>query len=356
MEQAVRLEIANQKSLYSVWDVAVEKAMHRFSMVAGWHYRRIDPGVGIYTWKEIIPDGYLVTWFDKENRPAWLTLWSTELAAGDGETMWRETERFAQDFNRDTVLVSEDEAGGVQYRFYSPDRGTRAQVSVSFSGDVSGDNTEEFFRGLLKRWRRGALELEDLQFDGKEQACAWLDASFGFPPERMPARDAVLAAAVRGTLTSPFRVTALVRDQEYLAYDPKAEYKRVFLAVGSLLEPLGFRKTGGHFCRLWGDGAYMECFQFQRSRFLLDPRHDIEFTINVGWGPAEQWNQVRWRLKDFSRHHPACGQRIGLMNGVGDRWYQLFPGSNTQEIAAAVTAELRRAVAELDRLRTSEWT
>ena len=149
MERAVRLEVANQKSLHSVWDTVAEKTVRRFSMVADWRYRRIGPGAKIRAWKEIAPDGYLVTWFDTENRPAWLTVWSTELPSGDGETMWQETQRFAQDVNRDTALVSEDETGGVHYRFCSPDRGTRAWVSVSFGGDVTGENTEAFSKACL---------------------------------------------------------------------------------------------------------------------------------------------------------------------------------------------------------------
>ena len=99
----------------------------------------------------------------------------------------------------------------------------------------------------------------------------------------------------------------------------------------------------------------MECFQFQTGRFLLDRSYDMTFTINVGWDTAEHWGRACWHLKDFSRHHPACNQRIGLMNGEGDRWYELFPGADTQEVAAAVTADLRQAVTELDRRRASEW-
>ena len=156
MERALRLEVASQKSLHGVYDGLAEKSMRRFSMVACYHFKRIAPGARIWAWKEPEPQGYLVTYYDVGNHPVWMTLWSTELPSGNGERLWWETERFARDFNRDTVLVSEDEQGVVCYRFYSPDRGARAWVRVAPDGSsMTGEQTEQFFQGLVKRWRAG---------------------------------------------------------------------------------------------------------------------------------------------------------------------------------------------------------
>lgn len=214
MERALRLEVASQKSLHGVYDGLAEKSMRRFSMVACYHFKRIAPGARIWAWKEPEPQGYLVTYYDVGNHPVWMTLWSTELPSGNGERLWWETERFARDFNRDTVLVSEDEQGVVCYRFYSPDRGARAWVRVAPDGSsVTGEQTEQFFQGLVKRWRRGALELEAVHFEERTQACAWLDDAFGFQPREMPERRSVLKAAARNALKSPFHVMPLVRER-----------------------------------------------------------------------------------------------------------------------------------------------
>lgn len=354
MERALRLEVASQKSLHGVYDGLAEKSMRRFSMVACYHFKRIAPGARIWAWKEPEPQGYLVTYYDVGNHPVWMTLWSTELPSGNGERLWWETERFARDFNRDTVLVSEDEQGVVCYRFYSPDRGARAWVRVAPDGSsVTGEQTEQFFQGLVKRWRRGALELEAVHFEERTQACAWLDDAFGFQPREMPERRSVLKAAARNALKSPFHVMPLVRDKAYLDYDPKAEYEKVLQAAQGLLAPSGFHKSKSNFYRLWEGGTYMECIQFQRNWMRPDPTQETIFTVNIGWGAAAHSGRERWAARDLTRGAAPCSRRIGHLTRGYDHWYELYPGVDTVEVVETVMSDLKKAVAYLDQCRTS---
>lgn len=354
MERTLRLEVANQRSLHGVYDILAEKSMRRFSMVGCGHYNRIVFGGGVRAWKKVEPQGYLVTYYDVGNHPVWLTVWSTEFPSGDEASQWRETERFARDFNRDTVLVSEDEEGGIRYRFCSPDRGTRAWVRVAPDGsDITGEHTEQFFQGLVKRWRRGALELEMAHFAQRAQACAWLDAAFGFQPREMPESCAVLEAAAHNALKGPFCTVPLVRDQAYLDYDPKAEYGKVLQAVQALLELSGFRRSSHNFYRLWQEGTYMECFGFQRSWIRLDPTQETIFTVNIGCGKAGKYGKERWTAKDFRGASVPCPWRIGHMTRGYDHWYELYPGADTEKVTAELIADLKQVLTDLDRRRVS---
>lgn len=112
MEHPLRLHIANQRLFSAVYDILMEKSMRRFYLVAAWRFQRIEQVVKIRTWAEKEVAAYNVSYFDVEHSPALMTVWSTKFVSGSAEELWEETEKFARDYNRDTVLFSVDDDGG----------------------------------------------------------------------------------------------------------------------------------------------------------------------------------------------------------------------------------------------------
>lgn len=352
MEHALRLHIANQRSFSAVYDVLMEKSMRRFHLVADWHFQRLERDMKIRAWAEKEVAGYNVSHFDIEHSAAWMTVWSTAFVSGSAEELWGETEKFARDYNRDTVLFSVDDDDGACYRFYSPGRDERAWVAVGRGGaSISAEHPERFFQELLKRYRCGSPELEGLSFASREAACGFLDGSFHFRPGEMPSEKEMLHAAEHGVLPDPFRVVPFVYSEEYLAYDPKTAYAQMMDAVWGLLEPLGFRKKDMNFYRLWNGETYMECLNFQKQRFLFDQTHDTGFTINVSYGSAAEQGKSCWRAEDFCGMNMAWGERIGPLTWGYDHWYELYPGANTQEVTQQVLSDIEKTLEYLEEKR-----
>lgn len=353
MERADYLAVAKQKSLAAVFDRLTEKAMSRFGLVAAWHFRRIvtEPAFGICSWCEKPVSAWTAAYLDPAAPDRWMLLWSTELPTGGPDTLWGELTAYARDFSRDTVLCSTEECGTVWYRLCRPETEQRAWVRVGRDGTVQTEGLALFFEGMPKKYRRPVPVLTGQTFSDGAEARAFLETAWGFPKAAGLEPAAVLKSAEQGTLSGPFRIFAFARAPEYLAYDFRTEYARVLEAAEAALTPLGYQRKNANLYRILDSGAYMECLQFQKVRFVMDPTHGTRFTVNVQWGPPPE-EIPSWRPSDFRRMiaPPSGGgeKRIGLIARGRDHWYELHPGAETQAVIGELLEDLRRALDFLD--------
>ena len=356
MERAQYLAVANQRHLSAVFDRLTEKAMERFGLVGSWHYRRVEsiPAFGIRTWAEKPTEAWTATWFDRETPSLWMIFWSTELSGGEPEALWQELAAFAGDFGRDTMLCTTGDGGTAVYRLLRPQTGERAQVRIGRGGDVQTEHLELFFDGMPRKYQHAIPRTEELAGPDGAAAKARFAAACGLPEAAALDPASVLKAAAEGCLREPFQALELVRDPAYLAYDFRAEYNAVLSAVRGLLAPLGYRRRRNAFFRITKETGWMECFQFTKSRFCLDPTHETRFTVDLQWGflPAGRTVPPPADLRQMIA--PVDGvsaERIGRITHGQDWWYELYPGVRTQDVADGLLKDLRQALAFLDQKR-----
>lgn len=358
MERAQYLAVANQRHLSAVADRLTEKAMERFGLVGSWHYRRVEsaPVFGIRIWAEKPTEAWTVTWFDRETPSFWMIFWSTELSGGEPEALWRELAAFAGDFGRDTVLCTTGDGGTAVYRLLRPQTGERAQVRIGQDGDVQAEHLERFFDGMPRKYQRPVPRTEELAGPDGAAAQARFAAACGLPRVTELAPSSVLRAAMEGRLRRPFERLELVRDPAYLTYDYRAEYDTVLSAVWDLLAPLGYRRRRNAFFRITKETGWMECFQFTKSRFRLDPTHETRFTVDLQWGflPAGRTVPPPADLRQMIA--PVDGvsaERIGRITHGQDWWYELYPGVRTQDVVDGLLKDLRQGLIFLDQKRAA---
>ena len=349
MEIALRLEIANQKSLHGVYDTIILKAMRRFDMVPMYLFRRLHPDqLQLTTWKQEQTSAFCVSYYDTENRHPWMTVWSTELKAGLAEDMWSELSEYVRDYNRNTILCSIDNDDNAFYRLICADTGERAFIYICKNGtQIEASNTELFLSRIPKIFYKEnkihpdrLQRLHDIQFLSQAEACNFIGYSLGFLPHSALTINDIAQLISQDKIIEPLRKIEFAYAPEYLAYDSKSEYAKVINAVADFLKPMGYRKNGNDFYIYMRSERCLRCLTFVKSRLTFDAKHKTEFTVNVFYGYAQGYRE--WKAADAKRN--IRGTDIGVQIREKESWYQLYPGTDTQKVITELLSDIQQVI------------
>lgn len=340
MEQILRVEVANIKNLEGWSAFLAGKMMRRFELVDTDCYRKVVFRELEKSFKRV---EQATVYLDGSAKEPWAAYCATVFKSGTAEEMWAELERFAADFNRPTALVTHSCTGFTYYRYLDPNTGEKAYVYVQ-NGRILSDNPQAFLKKLPKSC--GKKLPEDFgkgSFSDSASACRYAEKALGFI-SREEAWETYIKTLPRDAVC----VRSFVYDPVMLSFSVKETFQEILNALMARPFLAGYRQSGNSLYRLFNNGAYMECLEFQRSMF--NTAYDARFTVNVFCGAAKDCGLDRWRAADMKSSRlarfrtalrsPCLNLRIGGIAGKGDVWYDINPYADLQAVIGALLTDL----------------